>query len=335
MKFLLPLLLLLASPLAGATQEGGQPPTLSPGPELQAHVVNAGYPQHLPSADVLVFDSFTGAGNYTTTTGSPRTYMGMPIAVSAAGGANPTISKVTVYMSYLGASPATFNSLRVNLQLWDSWSSGATPVFSNSPASVIVADVTGPFTLNPGTYTTIDVTLATPVPLSGLSSHGIAVNFQGDTGSGLVSSDNFTALLRTGNALAAGTNLLGSGLFGYRNASNRTDLNFLPSDARGFQGATDQATAFKMYSSTSARMNQVITNFVATPANPVRTSGSFTVSASGGASGNPVIFSIDPSGAAICTPGGTNGATLAIHGVGVCTVLADQAGNASYNPAPQ
>lgn len=63
-------------------------------------------------------------------------------------------------MSHLGASPATFNSLRVNLQLRDSWSSGATPVFSNSPASVIVADVTGPFTLNPGTPATIDETLA-------------------------------------------------------------------------------------------------------------------------------------------------------------------------------
>lgn len=208
-------------------------------------------------------------------------------------------------------------------------------MFSSSPASVIVADVNGPFTVNPGTYTTIDVTLATPVPLTGLSSHGIAVNFQGDTGSGLVSSGKFTALLRTGNALAVRSNLLGSGLFGHRNASNRTDLDFLPSDARGFQGATDQVTAFKMYPSTPARTNQIITNFVATPAHPVRTSGSFTVSATGGASGNPVTFSIDLSGAAICTPGGTNGATLFIHGVGVCTVLADQAGNDSYNPAPQ
>jgi hypothetical protein len=73
-----------------------------------------------------------------------------PPARAAQGGRLPSL-----YMSHLGASPATFNSLRVNLQLWDSWSSGATPVFSNSPASM-----TGPFTLSPGTPATIDVTLA-------------------------------------------------------------------------------------------------------------------------------------------------------------------------------
>ncbi len=55
----------------------------------------------------------------------------------------------------------------------------------------------------------------------------------------------------------------------------------------------------------------------------------FTVSATGGASGNPVTFSSQtPS---ICSVSGT---TVTILQVGTCTVRASQAGNASYNPAP-
>ena len=57
----------------------------------------------------------------------------------------------------------------------------------------------------------------------------------------------------------------------------------------------------------------------------------FTVSATGGASGNPVTFSAGPSTA--CTSGGTNGATITITGVGTCTVTANQAGTSNYSAA--
>ncbi|HEY3324607.1 MAG TPA: LamG-like jellyroll fold domain-containing protein [Planctomycetota bacterium] len=57
----------------------------------------------------------------------------------------------------------------------------------------------------------------------------------------------------------------------------------------------------------------------------------FTVSATGGASGNPVTFSI-VSGPATAT--GVNGSTITITGAGVVTVRASQAGDANYNAAP-
>ena len=57
----------------------------------------------------------------------------------------------------------------------------------------------------------------------------------------------------------------------------------------------------------------------------------FTVSATGGASGNAVTFSAGPSTA--CTSGGTNGATITITGVGTCTVTANEAGTSNYAPA--
>ena len=53
------------------------------------------------------------------------------------------------------------------------------------------------------------------------------------------------------------------------------------------------------------------------------------VSATGGASGNPVTFTASVN----CTSSGTNGSTITITGAGSCTVTAAQAGGSNYNPA--
>jgi hypothetical protein len=62
---------------------------------------------------------------------------------------------------------------------------------------------------------------------------------------------------------------------------------------------------------------------------------SFTVSADGGNSGNPVTFSVDSSSTGVCGSGGTNGVTITITGAGTCTVDADQATGNGYAAAPQ
>jgi hypothetical protein len=57
------------------------------------------------------------------------------------------------------------------------------------------------------------------------------------------------------------------------------------------------------------------------------------LSATGGGSGNPVTFSVDPaSGAGVCT---VSGATVSYTAVGSCVIDANQAGNATYAAAPQ
>ncbi len=57
--------------------------------------------------------------------------------------------------------------------------------------------------------------------------------------------------------------------------------------------------------------------------------------ATGGASGNPVVFSVDPSsGAGVCSVSGIDGTTLSYMQAGTCVIDADQAGNASYAAAP-
>jgi hypothetical protein len=63
---------------------------------------------------------------------------------------------------------------------------------------------------------------------------------------------------------------------------------------------------------------------------------SATLTATGGSSGNPVVFSVDPaSGSGVCAVSGTNGVALSYTGAGNCVIDANQAGNASFSAAPQ
>jgi hypothetical protein len=59
--------------------------------------------------------------------------------------------------------------------------------------------------------------------------------------------------------------------------------------------------------------------------------GSATLSATGGGSGNPVVFSADPASAKVCTVSGT---TVTYTAAGNCVIYANQAGTATYTAAP-
>ena len=63
---------------------------------------------------------------------------------------------------------------------------------------------------------------------------------------------------------------------------------------------------------------------------------SVTLTATGGGSGNPVVFAVDSaSGSGVCSVSGANGSTLNYLAGGSCVVDANQAGNATYAPALQ
>lgn len=107
--------------------------------------------------------------------------------------------------------------------------------------------------------------------------------------------------------------------------------------AAGSFNFTVQATSSNSFSGTRAytlviaQETQVITAFTATPAAPVFTpGGTFTVSATGGASGNPVVFASTTPG--VCTVASN---TVTMASAGTCGLTADQAGNANYSAAPQ
>jgi hypothetical protein len=75
---------------------------------------------------------------------------------------------------------------------------------------------------------------------------------------------------------------------------------------------------------------QTITITSALPASAV-VGSVFTLSATGGASGNPVVFATQTS--STCSTTGTDGTTLTLVAAGTCTVQATQAGNATYDAA--
>ena len=80
------------------------------------------------------------------------------------------------------------------------------------------------------------------------------------------------------------------------------------------------------------KINQTITFTSANPT-PVNVGATYTPSANGGASGNPVVFTID----AASTAGACSITSGVVHfnAAGTCIVDANQAGNASYNAAAQ
>ena len=101
-------------------------------------------------------------------------------------------------------------------------------------------------------------------------------------------------------------------------------VSFTPTDATTYRTATGTATI------DVTKASQAI-GFSALSAQ-LSTAAPFAVSATGGASGNPVTFAASPS--TVCTAGGTNGSTMTIVGVGTCTVTASQAGTTNYLAAP-
>jgi len=79
---------------------------------------------------------------------------------------------------------------------------------------------------------------------------------------------------------------------------------------------------------TIGKGSQTITGFAANPASLVVGGGSAALSASGGDSGNALVYASSTPG--ICTVAGT---TVTAVAAGTCTVTANQAGNADYNAA--
>lgn len=91
------------------------------------------------------------------------------------------------------------------------------------------------------------------------------------------------------------------------------------------------AAAQQTQSVTIDKIAQTITFTSAAPANP-QVAGTYTVAATGGQSGNTVVFAINAASASVCSISGT---TVTFDAAGVCTVNANQPGNATYSDAAQ
>ena len=136
-----------------------------------------------------------------------------------------------------------------------------------------------------------------------------------------------TIIINTGTSTATATLTATAtpGEYILSNVSNAGTIVFVASQA----GNTNYNSASISQSMVVTMGNQQITFNALSP----KTYGdpAFTVSATGGGSGNPVTFTSSNTDIATCS--GTNGATVTIVGAGSCLITANQAGNASWNAA--
>ncbi len=232
-------------------------PNLAQGATLSA--INsagvAGVNHSTEGAAVTIFDSFTGAATLTTTSGSPRTFIGSSLTVAPGTGTDVQIDEATVFMA--STTTQTFaNGLVIRMQFWDDFDgSSASAVFATPSGAVQIFTVPGPVTLTANTFNQINVVFTTPLTMTGLNI-GLDINYQGDNGGGPLSTDTLTNLLRAQAEPGAGTLAVGSftasGTFAspnwgfFRNVGNQTTFNHPNTDLRTFTGLDDILMAVQL-----------------------------------------------------------------------------------------
>jgi len=129
----------------------------------------------------------------------------------------------------------------------------------------------------------------------------------------------------TGGVLPGGLTLASDGLLsGMATAAGSHAFDVTVTDANGF-------TARQSYTLVVIEALQQIDTFVANPTAPTYSvDGRFSVSASGGASGNPVVFATTTP--AVCR---VDDSSVLMLAAGRCSLTANQAGNAQYKAATQ
>jgi YVTN family beta-propeller protein len=135
----------------------------------------------------------------------------------------------------------------------------------------------------------------------------------------------------------------GSGSMSVINEATDAVTGTIPVGANPFGVAVDPVTGFayvaNQYSNSVSVINtqasppgsQTIAFNTKPPASPAFGS-TYTVSATGGGSGNPVTFAIDASATSVCS---ISGSTVTFNHAGSCIIDANQAGNVTYQAAQQ
>ena len=97
-------------------------------------------------------------------------------------------------------------------------------------------------------------------------------------------------------------------------------------------GDADYSAAPQVQQSFSVAPGSQAVTFTSTQPSDPAVADTYTVSATGGPSGNPVVITVDASSSSVCS---ISGSTVHFNTAGTCMIDANQAGNADYNAAPQ
>ena len=102
-------------------------------------------------------------------------------------------------------------------------------------------------------------------------------------------------------------------------------------DANQAGGAGYQAAPLAQQIVRVGALTGQVISFTSSPPSPAIAGGTYTVTATGGGSGNPVAFSIDSTSGSVCS---ISGSTVTFSNPGTCVIDANQAGGAGYQAAP-
>jgi hypothetical protein len=263
---------------------------------------------HLPATTVVQSFAVEQAAqtiNYTSP--GAHTYLDVPVALTASGGGsgNP------VTFIAMPANVCTVNGTQ--LQIDGAGDCTITASQAGSPDYQAASDVIDTITIHKATPT---VSWSTPSTIrygTVLDSSQLNATVQ-PAGIG----GDFTYTLADGTTPASGAVLHASA------NPQALKATFTPAerDNANFTTATGQTTILV------SKADQEI-SWGSVPTSAKYGDAPFGVAASGGGSGNPVVFSAAAGSA--CT---VSGGTVTITGAGECVLNADQAGSDDYNPAP-
>ena len=276
--------------------------------------------------------SYSASDAYTTTAAATVSITVSAPSLSLTTPALPAATGSAAYAQTLAASggsapyryAVSSGALPPGLVLASDGSLGGTPTQAGSFAfAITVTDSstgTGPFSASQGYTLGVGAPALSVDPLpvaTGGQDYRVQLSAQG--GAAPYAFSVGTGTLPPGLVLSASGEVSG-----IPTAAGSYDFSLQVVDANGFSST-------QAFNQVVDAGSQLIQAFVATPAAPVfAPGGTFALSASGGASGNPVVFaSLTPT---VCQ---VQGSTVTMLTAGQCSLTADQAGNATYQAAAQ
>jgi hypothetical protein len=146
--------------------------------------------------------------------------------------------------------------------------------------------------------------------------------------------DGFLSIAPTGTAQAGviGDNVSANILFLGGSAQATGTYGAVGSGATNQNNTYFAATTGYLNVTNNTKLPQTIAFTSAAPTNAIVGGPTYIPTATGGTSGNPVIFTIDTSASSVCS---ISGGAVSFITVGTCVINADQAGNATYLAASQ
>jgi hypothetical protein len=204
-------------------------------------IAAAAFATNSSAQTAVIYDGLNAGTVPTFTTSVPHTYMGQGFNV-ANPGTGATIQITSMRITMVAAAAVNYAASRLRIQFWDTYNPAAVGtelVFSN-PALLQTFN-TGAINVAAATAFTFTLNFAVPITLTGLTNHGITVNWQSDAaGTGnFIDDTNLAAALRTGTGgtippppLMPGAADVNPGGGYFRNASGLTTFNFQAGDAR-------------------------------------------------------------------------------------------------------